>query len=186
MSSFAKWAIAAAAVVAVAILGYNLFPDRGSTASQASPSPSLAAPASPTPTPAEMSAVGGDCIPTPVKFDPAAKIDLTGAWAGNDGGIYYVRQRDNVIWWNGMSQRTEPPGLLGRGWNNVGRGEIKDDLTIVADWVDVPRGGVDGYGTVTFKIGADASGNLRITKTSETGTGRDDTIWSRCQPGFPR
>jgi hypothetical protein len=74
------------------------------------------------------------------------KIDLTGAWAADDGGIYYVRQLGNVIWWNGMSQRDEPPGSLGRTWNNVGRGEIKDDLTIVAEWADVPRGMVDGQG----------------------------------------
>ena len=47
-----------------------------------------------------------------------------------------------------------------------------DDLTIAADWVDVPRGGIDGYGTVNFKIGADGAGNIQITKTSETGTGR--------------
>jgi hypothetical protein len=51
--------------------------------------------------------------------------------------------------------------------------------------VDVPRGFVDGYGTVNFKIGADAAGNIQITKTSETGTGRGDTTWKRCEPGFP-
>ena len=60
-----------------------------------------------------------------------------------------VRQRGNVIWWNGMSSRTTH--RLGRNWNNVGRGEIKDDLTIVADWADVPRGAIDGYGTVDLQ-----------------------------------
>jgi hypothetical protein len=127
--------------------------------------------------------VGGVCTPAPVKFDPNA-IDLTGAWAGDDGGIYYVRQRGTVVWWNGMSSRNDPPASLGRNWNNVGRGEINKDLTIVADWVDVPRGGVDGYGTVNFKVGADAAGNLQVTRTSETGTGRGDTVWTRCTPGF--
>jgi hypothetical protein len=128
---------------------------------------------------------GAVCTLTPAKFDPKAKIDLNGAWAGDDGGIYYVRQRDNVIWWNGMSSRNYPAEVLGRDWNNVGRGEISDDLTIAADWVDVPRGRIAGYGTVDFKIGADGAGNLQITKTSETGTGRGDTTWSRCEPGFP-
>ena len=47
------------------------------------------------------------------------------------------------------------------------------------------RGFIDGYGTVNFKIGADAAGNIQITKTSETGTGRGDTTWKRCEPGFP-
>lgn len=128
--------------------------------------------------------IGGACTPTPIKFDPKATIDLTVAWAGNDGGVYYVRQRGNVIWWDGMSSREDPPEMLGREWNNVGRGEIKDDLTIASDWVDVPRGGIDGYGNVNFKIGPNAAGNLQITKTSETGTGRGDSAWMRCTPGF--
>ncbi|HET8785491.1 MAG TPA: hypothetical protein VFM38_07650 [Candidatus Limnocylindrales bacterium] len=183
MNSFAKWAIAAAAVVVVAIAGFNLFPSRGSIVGQPTASPSVAAAASPSP--AASSKVGAVCTPTPVKFDPSAKVDLTGAWAGNDAGIYYVRQLDNVIWWNGMSDRNTPPEMLGRGWNNVGRGEIKDDLTIVAEWADVPRGQVDGRGTVTFRIGADNDGNLVISKIAETGTGRGDSAWSRCQPGFP-
>jgi hypothetical protein len=148
---------------------------------------SAAAPSAATKSAAAASAspqVGATCTATPLKFDPKAKVDLTGAWAGDDGGIYYVRQRGNVIWWNGMSSREDPPEMLGRDWNNVGRGEIKDDLTIASDWVDVPRGGIDGYGTVNFKIGPDAAGNVQITKTSETGTGRGDTVWTRCTPGF--
>ena len=148
-------------------------------ASSAAPASSSAATASPSPV------IGGVCISTPIKFDPKV-IDLTGAWSGDDGGIYYVRQVGDVVWWNGMSSRAAPPVALGRDWNNVGRGEIGKDLTIVSDWVDVPRGGIDGSGTVTFKIGADSSGNLQITKVSETGSGRGDTVWTRCAPGFPR
>ena len=154
------------------------------SASQA-PASQVAVSASPS-GPSSTQAVAAECTLTPVKFDPTGKIDLTGAWAGDDGGIYYVRQRDNLIWWNGMSRRNYAPEVLGREWNNVGRGEIKDDLTIAADWVDVPRGRIDGYGTVNFKIGADQAGNIQITKTSETGTGRGDTTWARCEPGFPR
>lgn len=140
----------------------------------ASPPPAATATASPV--------VAAVCTPTPIKFD-AKVIDLTGAWAGDDGGIYYVRQRGTVVWWNGMSSRDGPPETLGRDWNNVGRGEIKN-LTIVADWVDVPRGGIDGYGIVDFKIGADAAGNIQLTKTRDEGTGRGDTLWTRCEPGF--
>lgn len=136
----------------------------------------------PAPTPAASPLVAGVCTPTPAKFD-AMVVDLTGAWAGDDGGIYYVRQRGTIVWWNGMSSRDEAPETLGRDWNNVGRGEIKD-LTLVADWVDVPRGGIAGYGIVTFKIGADSAGNIQLTKTKDEGTGRGDTLWSRCQPGF--
>ncbi len=80
---------------------------------------------------------------------------------------------------------TTPPSALGRQWNNVGRGEIQSDLTIVSDWIDVPRGGSDGGGTVNLQIGADLSGNIQITKISETGSGRGDALWTRCTPGFP-
>ena len=78
------------------------------------------------PSPLSSPVVGGICTLTPVAFDPDS-IDLTGAWAGNDGGIYYVRQLDSVIWWNGMSSRDQEPTLPGREWNNVGRGEISED-----------------------------------------------------------
>ena len=152
------------------------------SSSQAAPSQAASQAASSRPTASPE--IGGVCTSTPIKFDPKA-IDLTGAWAGDDGGIYYVRQLDKVVWWNGMSDRARPSTKLGRDWNNVGRGEIKDDLTIVSDWADVPRGGIGGSGTVTFKIGADSAGNLQITKVSETGSGRGDTLWTRCTPGFP-
>jgi hypothetical protein len=164
-----------------------------STTSPAATTPSVASSTTPAvapatssaPTPLPTPAVGDVCTPAPIKFDPKATIDLTGAWAGDDGGVVYIRQRGSVIWWNSMSNRSDPPAALGRDWNNVGRGEIKSDLTIASDWVDVPRGGIDGYGTVNFKIGPDSAGNLQITKTSETGTGRGDTVWTRCTPGFP-
>ena len=82
-----------------------------------------------------------------------------------------------------MSSRDGPPATLGRDFNNVGRGEIRN-LAIIADWVDVPRGGIAGNGEVDFKIGADSAGNLELTKTRDEGTGRGDTLWTRCQPGF--
>jgi hypothetical protein len=157
----------------------------GQSATATQPAASQAAATSAASSSIPIHEAGAVCTPAEVKFDPRAMIDLTGAWAGDDGGIYYVRQRDNVIWWNGMSSRNYPAEVLGRDWNNVGRGEINDDLTIAADWVDVPRGGIDGYGTVNFRIGADGAGNIQLTKTSETGTGRGDTTWSRCEPGFP-
>jgi hypothetical protein len=123
------------------------------------------------------------CTPASIPFDADA-IDLTGTWAGNDGGVYYVRQLDSIVWWNGMSSRDQPPEVLGKDWNNVGRGEIQEDLSIVSEWADVPRGGVGGSGTVTFQIGADTDGNLQITKTGGTGSGRGDSLWTPCTLGF--
>ena len=167
----------------------------GCGASTASPSASTAPPAASSPAAARTSAapsvapasaipaVAAICTPTPLKFDPKV-IDLTGAWAGDDDGIYYVRQLGNVVWWNGMSARNGVPSTLGRDWNNVGRGEITN-LTVVAEWSDVPRGGINGHGQVEFTIGADSAGNIQLTKTKDVGAGRGDTKWTRCQPGFP-
>jgi len=146
----------------------------------AAPASVAAPPASATPAPTPSPRAGAACTPVAIKFDPAATIDLTGTWAGNDAGIYYVRQRGNVIWWNGMSSRDLPPEALGRDWNNVGRGVIADDLTITSDWSDVPRGQADGTGSVIWKIGPNGSGNIQIERTSLTGDGRGDTLWVPC------
>ncbi len=177
-----------AAVIALAACGGAGATTSPSTATAAPPtghaSPSIAA-ASPVATPRPSRVVGGVCTPSPLKFDPKATLNLTGAWAGDDKAVIYIRQLGNVIWWNSMSYRDDPPAALGRAFNNVGRGEIKSDLTIASDWVDVPRGAIAGSGTVNFKVGPDSAGNLQITKTSETGSGRGDTVWRRCQPGFP-
>ena len=180
--------VALVLIVAAGVLGKsagpppNAGPSAAALLSAATPASSIPVLA---PTQRASPVVGAVCYPDPIRFDPKATIDLTGAWAGDDGGIYYVRQRGTVIWWNGMSSRDDPPTALGRDWNNVGRGEIQKDGSIVSDWVDVPRGGINGYGTVVFQIGPDAAGYVQITKTSETGTGRGDTVWTRCAAGFP-
>jgi hypothetical protein len=148
----------------------------GSAAPTATVAPSAPPTTAPTPIPA-----AARCNPDPIKFTQAAAKDLTGHYAGDDGGIYYVRQLDSVIWWNGMSNRDGPAAGLGIEWNNVGRGELGKDLIITSDWADVPRGEILGGGTVTFKVGADGAGNLQITKVSETGSGRGDTVWTPCK-----
>jgi adhesin HecA-like repeat protein len=178
--------VALVAVVVVGALGESPTPSPATTpaAVLAVASASSAAPASSPVRPSPTPIVGGPCVAAPIAFD-ADLFDLTGAWAGDDGGIYYVRQQGDLIWWNGMSSRDLPPDRLGRDWNNVGRGEIQDDLTIDADWIDVPRGGIGGGGTVTLRIGADAAGTIEITKLRETGTGRGDSRWTPCTPGFP-
>lgn len=141
---------------------------------QATPPPT-SSPA-PTPGPAVI------CPLDPVPYSVGDNVALTGRWAGDDDGVYYLRQVGSVLWWNGMSGRNHAADQLGLDWNNVGRGEIDmDEMTIEAEWMDTPRGFILGGGTVTLQIGADSAGNLEITKLSETGSGRGDTVWVPCR-----
>jgi hypothetical protein len=155
-----------------------------SASREASPSTSAAASASPARSagPSATPALGAQCASKQVKFDPA-KIDLSGAWAGDDNGIYYLRQMGTTLWWNGMSDRSRSADQLGRGWNNVGHGTIHPDNTVDVDWADVPRGEILGGGTLALKIEADSTGDIRIVKVSETGTGFGNTLWTPCTPG---
>ena len=150
----------------------------GGPASQAAvPSVSHTVAVSPSPS----AAVAASCDKAPKPFD-ASHVDLTGAWAGDDDGIYYLRQLGSVVWWNGMSGRAGSPPGLGRDFNNVGRGQIKG-LKIDVEWADVPRGGILGNGTLSLKIEDDGTGNVRIVKVDETGTGFGNNIWTHCTPG---
>jgi hypothetical protein len=153
----------------------------GSSSTSSSPGAALPSSSSALPPAATAaSAAAARCTTSPLPFD-AKNIHLDGAWAGDDGGIYYLRQRDDILWWNGMSGRDGAPSRLGRGWNNVARGEI-DGLTIDVDWVDVPRGTILGYGTLDLRIEDDGSGNVRIVKVAETGTGFGNSVWLPCTP----
>src|ERR1700675_1823270 len=83
----------------------------GQASHAAAPSASAAA-ATARPSPA----VAAKCDKAPKAFD-ANHIDLTGPWAGDDDGIYYLRQIGSVLWWNGMAGRAGSPADLGRDWN---------------------------------------------------------------------
>jgi hypothetical protein len=122
----------------------------------ASPSTSVQASATNEPSPApELLAVV--CRPAPIPFNPT-DFDLTGAWAGDDGGIYYLRQVESVVWWNGMSGRNRSPLDVGREWNNVARGVI-NGLRIDVEGSDVPRGaGFITNGSLVLNIQEDGNG----------------------------
>jgi hypothetical protein len=119
------------------------------------------------------------CQPGPKAFDPN-NLDLTGAWAGDDGGIYYLRQLGSVLWWNGMSGRDDSPLDLGRDWNNVGRGVISG-LQIDVEWSDVPRSESLGNGNLILNIQDDGTGNIQIVTVSEGG-GFGNRVWTPCAP----
>jgi hypothetical protein len=116
----------------------------------------------------------------PKPFDPS-DIYLTGAWAGDDGGIYYIRQLGSgVVWWSGMSGRDGSPSGLGREWNNVGRG-VMNGLEIDGESADVPRGEILGNGTWRLNIQDDGTGNIQIVGISEA-RGFDRIVWTPCTP----
>jgi len=186
MISTRQMLVVIGAAVLVAACGSSAPSQAGATtsAAAASPATSVAPPsashataASPAPTPA----VAAVCDKAAMAFD-ATHIDLTGPWAGDDDGIYYLRQVGSVLWWNGMSGRAGGPSGFGRDFNNVARGQIKA-LTIDVEWADVPRGGILGNGTLNLKIENDGTNNVRIVKVAETGTGFGNTLWTPCKPG---
>jgi hypothetical protein len=148
----------------------------------ASPSTSVQASATNEPSPApELLAVV--CRPAPIPFNPT-DFDLTGAWAGDDGGIYYLRQVESVVWWNGMSGRNRSPLDVGREWNNVARGVI-NGLRIDVEGSDVPRGaGFITNGRLVLNIQEDGNGNIRIVKVVDHwgGVGFGNEVWTPCSP----
>jgi hypothetical protein len=167
--------------VLVAACGASVSPSQ-SIAPSANVQASTVASASSTlaPSPSSSPAVAAACDKAPKAFN-ANRVDLTGAWAGDDGGIYYLRQVRTIVWWNGLSGRDGRPSDLGREFNNVGRGEI-DGLTVHVEWADVPRGGILGDGTLNLTIEDDGTGNVRLVRASETG-GFGNSLWTPCKPG---
>jgi hypothetical protein len=119
------------------------------------------------------------CAFQPKAFDPN-DIDLTGAWAGDDGGVYYLRQLGSVVWWNGMSGREGSPLDLGRDWNNVGRGVI-NGLQIDVEWSDLPRGPIYGAGSLVLSIQDDGTGNIQILRV-DNNEGFGNSVWTPCSP----
>ena len=119
------------------------------------------------------------CVPAPTPFKSTG-FDLTGAWAGDDGGVYYLRQVESVVWWNGMSGRGGSPLNVGRDWNNVARGVITG-LLIDVEGSDVPRGGATNNGRMVLKVQGDAKGNIEIVKVADE-WGFGNSVWTPCRP----
>ena len=63
----------------------------------------------------------------------AYATDLTGIWDADDGGIYYLRQIGNELFWYGENDPLNPL------WSNVAHGRIFGSLLIL-NWADVTKG----------------------------------------------
>jgi hypothetical protein len=81
--------------------------------------------------------------------DPADEGELTGAWAGNDTGTYYIRQIGDCVWWFGTEVRDITGATSQRGFANVASGRIVGSQVDV-EWVDVPLGDTVNGGGLTF------------------------------------
>ena len=66
---------------------------------------------------------------------PRPDAQLTGTWAADDVGTYYVRQIGNVVWWLGLSSDE------GIAFTNVFKGYVQaGSPTIQGDWASLPLG----------------------------------------------
>jgi hypothetical protein len=75
---------------------------------------------------------------------------LTGAWSGDEGGVYYIRQVGDCVWWFGTELDAFEPGATGQlGFANVAAGRI-DGAFITVEWADLPLGNVVGGGGLTL------------------------------------
>lgn len=91
--------------------------------------------------------------------------NLTGVWKCNDGGLYFIRQVGNQVWWYGES------GDGGVAWSNVFQGYVTGNK-IIGKWADVPKGTARNYGEMTLLI---SSNSLRKISGGQNFTG---SVWS--------
>ena len=108
----------------------------------------------------------------------AAVPDLSGVWSANDGGTYYVRQSQNVVWWLGWAPAGSNDFHKGIGFSNVFRGTISGS-TIMGEWADVPRGQTLGSGSLTLTIVSPS----QLSLATATG-GFGGSIWQKV-PSVP-
>ena len=105
-----------------------------------------------------------------------AQSSLTGIWTADDGGVYYVRQTGNTVWWAGFSSEA---GLndfhRGLEFTNVFHGVLGAN-GLTGDWADVPKGRTLQSGTLTLDVAA----NTLHRRTATGGFGASS--WQRTGP----
>jgi hypothetical protein len=136
------------------------------------PSPSNA---DPSPTTADLSTIA--CA----TGDPEDVGELTGAWSGNEGGVYYIRQVGDCLWWFGTEIEAIEPGQTGQpGFANVASGRV-DDSTVEVEYADLPLGDVLGGGGLTF-VYDDENGTLTLTEQRGDWIAFGGSVLTRIEP----
>jgi hypothetical protein len=98
--------------------------------------------------------------------DPQDVGELTGAWLGSEGGVYYIRQVGDCVWWFGTDVKEIKPGLLDQsGFANVASGRVDGDR-IEVEWADLPLGDTLGGGGLTLVYDAEKD---ELTKVEQRG-----------------
>ena len=120
-------------------------------------------PTSPSPSPSGPSAIDLSAIACGTE-DPTGSSTLTGAWAGSDGGTYYIRHVGNCVWWFATTLEDLTSGRTGQiGLANVASGRIQG-THIEVEYVDLPAGESPGGGgglTLEYDVDEDV---LTITE----------------------
>jgi len=110
---------------------------------------------------------GTETISSPQYVPGSSSIDLTGVWRCDDGGIYYIRQLGDTIWWFG--EPSTNPG----GWSNVANGTIRGSIINLV-WSDVPKGCNLNNGALVLSV----LSKDKLTATDKTG-GFGGSNWVR-------
>ena len=113
--------------------------------------------------------------------DPADEGELTGAWAGNDTGTYYIRQVGDCVWWFGTEVTDVELGPVDqRGFANVASGRMVG-TQVDLEWVDVPLGNTVNGGGLTF-IYHEELGELTLAEQRGGRQPFGGTVLTRIQP----
>ncbi|MEA2676820.1 MAG: hypothetical protein QOJ81_961 [Chloroflexota bacterium] len=125
------------------------------------------------------------CPPVQVSGPDGQPLDLSGAWSGNDTGLYYIKQLGSCIWWSGLSNFDGQ--YPGQEWIMTFRGTIDADGKINGDFVDV-KSSNPGSGTMTIEARIDqvnGQGTVQLYRMASTGHEIGVTFWQRAPEPAP-
>jgi hypothetical protein len=110
-------------------------------------------------------------------------INLTGTWAANDGGTYWIRQIGTCVWWTGFSGQPDTT-TMGTNFSNVFLGSMAIDSAgkaqISGYWADVPRGATSNFGTIAVgSLRLDGLGRVSSFVKLRSVGGFSATVWKR-------
>lgn len=113
--------------------------------------------------------------------DPTGVGELTGAWQGNDHGVYYIRHVGACLWWFGTEVGDIEPGVTGQpGFANVAVGRMVG-TQIDLEWADVPLGDILNGGGLTFVYDS-ATDTLTLIEQRGDGQPFGGSVLTRIQP----